>query len=83
VNSTSYVTGYVGQALSFNGTQYVTTPFINFSSSSFTIEAWINPTALANSGPQYAIFGECDVTGGTRDNCMRLFLGNGSCYNLL
>ncbi len=54
-----------GQALSLTGTQYVTIPFINFAYSSFTIEAWINPTTLANSGPDYVIFGECDVTGGT------------------
>jgi hypothetical protein len=51
--------------LSLTGTQYVTIPFINFAYSSFTIEAWINPTTLANSGQDYAIFDECDVTGGT------------------
>jgi len=60
----------------------VTTPFINFAYSSFTIEAWINPTTLSNNGANYTIFGQCDVTGATLANCMRLLLRNSVTYDL-
>jgi hypothetical protein len=68
--------------LSLTGTQYVRTSFINFAYSSFTIEAWIKPTTLANNGPNYVIFGECDTGGATVANCMSLLLRNSVTYNL-
>ncbi|CAF1384796.1 unnamed protein product [Rotaria sordida] len=82
VNSPGYNTGYVGQALSLNGSQYVTTPFINFANSSFTVEAWIQPATLVTNGPDYAVFGECDLSGATKDNCMHLILRNFNPYNI-
>lgn len=60
----------------------MTTPFINFSNSSFTIEAWIKPATLTINGPTYAIFGECQTTGATRANCLSLLLQSSSTYKL-
>ncbi|CAF1355784.1 unnamed protein product [Rotaria sordida] len=82
VNSPGYSTGYVGQALSLNDSQYVTTPFINFANSSFTVEAWIQPATLVTNGSDYAVFGECDLSGGTKDNCMHLILRNFNPYSI-
>ena len=82
MNSPGYGIGYVGQALSLNGSQYVTTPFINFANSSFTVEAWIQPASLTTNGPDLAILGECDLSGASRDNCMHLILRNFNPYNI-
>jgi uncharacterized repeat protein (TIGR02543 family) len=47
VNGTTYDTGKVGQAFSFDGTnkQYVDVGQVNLPST-FTIDAWVNPTSL-------------------------------------
>ena len=67
-----YVTGYVNKALVANGSQYadVTTPFLNLTMRSFTVQAWIY--AFGTSfGVDYGILGQCESF--VPDHCL-LFL---------
>ncbi|CAF3656349.1 unnamed protein product [Rotaria sordida] len=50
--------------------------------SNFTVEAWIQPATLVTNGSDYAVFGECDLSGGTKDNCMHLILRNFNPYSI-
>lgn len=59
-SSPTFKTGYFGQAAFFNASlkQAIFTPFIQLHEVSFTIEAWINPTAFPNPSDE-SIVGLC------------------------
>jgi uncharacterized protein with PQ loop repeat len=56
-----YVTGYVNKALLTNGSQYVdvTTPFLNLTMRSFTVEAWIYVFGIS-WWVDYGILAQCE-----------------------
>ena len=60
--SPNYTTGYISQALEFpaNVNQSLNTPTISLAGSSFTIDAWIYPTAFPNL-QDHSIFGLCPL----------------------
>ena len=61
-NTPSYLPSYLNQAMTFPATanQSVTTTILNLTSSSFTVDAWIFPTALPNA-QDHSIFGLCPL----------------------
>ena len=59
-NGSSYTPGYVDQAVSLSNGQYVTvsSPFLNLTYRSFTVEAWIKLVSLSASNDT-SLFGQC------------------------
>ncbi|CAF1433147.1 unnamed protein product [Didymodactylos carnosus] len=77
VNSPTYVTGYVRQAIRLNGAnQYLNAPHIAFARVSFTIEVWIYWTSVSNN--DNAIIGECVCTtsGTCNSQCLYFIFRN-------
>ncbi|CAF0942580.1 unnamed protein product [Adineta steineri] len=60
-NGPTFVSGYIGQALSLNSAsnQYLSTSFIPINSKSFTVDAWIYPTSFPNTKGIHTIAGLC------------------------
>ena len=82
-NNPSFVTnGYVNQALFFNSTlfQSLSTPYIPLINTSFTIEAWLNPTQFSNLNDQ-SILGLCPSA--TPYQCLQSFIRRRSSYYYL
>lgn len=73
INNPGFVAGYSGQAVSFafNASQMVTTPYIPLGNASYTVDAWIYPTALFNI-PHHSICGICASQ--TTDVCLHTTL---------
>jgi len=78
-NVPSFVSGYIGEAVSFNRTtqQALYTSYIPLSNSTFTIEAWIQPTLIPNSGDSN-IFGLCANT--SKDYCLQILIRSQKLY---
>ncbi len=78
-NLPSFVTGYFGQAASFNATtnQAMYTPYIPLVNVSFSIEAWIQPTAYPNANDRN-IIGLCSST--TVNLCLQILIRNQKLY---
>lgn len=78
-NGPTYVTGYTGQsntALAFasSASQYVmmSSPFVDLSNKSFTVEMWFYSTTLTTQ--DYGLFGQCQTP--AKDLCLSLILRN-------
>jgi hypothetical protein len=73
------VTGYIGQAASFNASakQAMYTTFIPLNNVSFTIEAWIQPTGYPNPS-DHSIVGLCPSE--TSDYCLHINIRNRKLY---
>jgi hypothetical protein len=78
-NLPSFVTGYIGQAVSFNASAKLAmfTSFIPLDSVSFTVEAWINPTGYPNPS-DYSIVGLCPSQ--TTNYCLHINIRNTKLY---
>ena len=74
-----YVTGYVNKALVANGSQYVdvTTPFLNLTSRSFTVEAWIFVFSLS-WWPDHGILAQCESF--TTGRCLHFMIRSNRLY---
>ncbi|CAF1295490.1 unnamed protein product [Rotaria sordida] len=75
----TFVSGYVGQAASFNATakQSIYTSFIPLSNVSFTLDAWIEQNGEPNP-TDYSIVGLCLST--TTDNCLHISIRSKKYY---
>ena len=75
----SFVTGYLGQAASFNqsGNQAMYTPFIPLNDNSFTIEAWIKVTGYPNPS-DHSLVGLCPSQ--TTNYCLHFNLRHKKLY---
>jgi hypothetical protein len=78
-NLPTFVTGYIGQAASFNAsvTQAMYTPFIPLNNVSFTVQAWIQPTGYPNPS-DHSIVGLCPSQ--TTDYCLHINIRNQKLY---
>jgi hypothetical protein len=78
-NLPTFVTGYLGQAASFNASakQAVYTSFIPLNNISFTVEAWIKPTGYPNP-VDHSIVGLCPLK--TMDHCLHINIRNTRLY---
>ena len=70
VSRVSFVTGLVGQAIRLSSGSYVSSPFVNVSYRSFSIEMWFYPISL--SFADAGLFGECQKS--STDLCLALIL---------
>jgi hypothetical protein len=72
-NPPTFVTGYLGQAASFNASaeQAMYTSFIPLNNVSFTVGAWIQPTGYPNP-EDHDIVGLCKST--TTDYCLHIVI---------
>jgi hypothetical protein len=70
-NLPTFVTGYIGQAASFNASakQAMYTSFIPLNNVSFTVEAWIQPTGYPNP-TDHSIVGLCPSA--TANHCLHI-----------
>jgi hypothetical protein len=75
----SFLTGYVGQAASFNASakQAIYTSFIPLNNVSFTVAAWIQPTGYPNP-IDHSIVGLCPST--TINHCLHISIRNQKLY---
>ena len=75
----SFATGYIGQAAFFNTSvpQTMFTPFIPLTNVSFTVEAWIKPTAYPYSS-DHSIVGLCPSQ--TTNYCLHINIRNQKLY---
>jgi hypothetical protein len=78
-NPPTFVTGYIGQAASFNASaqQAIYTSFIPLNSVSFTIEAWIQPTGYPNI-QDHSIVGLCPKV--IINNCLHINIRHTKLY---
>ncbi len=75
----SFVTGYIGQAASFNVSrkQAIYTSFIPLNNVSFTVTAWIQPTGYPNL-VDHSIVGLCPSA--TVNHCLHISIRNQKLY---
>jgi hypothetical protein len=81
-NSTFLTNGYLNQAVSLNASasQWLVTSYIHLANTSFTVDAWLYPTAFHNS-KDHSILGLCPSI--SNDRCLHLTIRkSGSNYNL-
>jgi hypothetical protein len=80
VNLPSFVTGYFGQAASFNTTakQAMYTQYIPLANVSFSVEAWIQPTGYPNTDNDHNIVGLCTNSSGNL--CLQILIRNKKLY---
>ena len=78
-NLPTFVTGYIGQAASFNvsALEAMFAPFVPLTSISFTVTAWIQPTAYPNPS-DHSILGLCPSQ--TTNYCLHLNIRNQKLY---
>ena len=75
----SFYTGYFGQAIFFNATarQALYAPFIPLNNVSFTVEAWIMPTAYSGQS-DYSLIGLCPIQ--VTNKCLHINIRNLKLY---
>lgn len=78
-SGTSYVSGYIDQAVAMNSTRYVviSSPLLNLTNRAFTVEAWIYLTSL-NTTYDTAIFSQCHNF--TQDYCLYYVIRSSKLY---
>ena len=78
-SGTTYLSGYVDQALPIVSSQYVTinSPFLNLANRAFTVEAWIFLTSL-NSTTDTALFAQCQAF--SARNCLHYVIRSNKLY---
>ncbi len=82
VNGATFAAGKVGQAYSFNGSNYVQVPDSSSLdvTTEFTMDAWIYPTALHNGVPQGGVISKIGGGGGNNGYQMGITSNNTEVY---